>query len=86
METKKINILENWPSLSPDPNLIEHLWSELERCIRKRPKLAKNEKELERALYEKWNQIPNNTLINLIKSMPRRVEACIKNNGWPTKY
>ncbi|PKB93431.1 hypothetical protein RhiirA5_441299 [Rhizophagus irregularis] len=20
------------------------------------------------------------------RSMPRRIEACIKNNGWPTKY
>ena len=86
METKKIKILENWPSQSPDLNPIEHLWSELERRIRNRPKPAKNMKELERALHEEWNKITKNTLTNLIKSMPRRVEACIKNNGWPTKY
>lgn len=52
-----------------------------EKGIRKRPKPAKNVKELERALHEEWNQIPNNTLLNLIESMPRRIEACIKNNG-----
>ena len=86
IETKKVKILENWPSQSPDLNPIEHLWSELERRIRKRPNPAKNVRELECALHEEWNQIPNNTLINLIESMPRRVEACIKNNGWPTKY
>ncbi|CAB4399837.1 unnamed protein product [Rhizophagus irregularis] len=82
IETKKIKILENWPSQSPDLNPIEHLWSELERRIRKRPNPAKNSKEFERAL----NQIPNNILISLIESMPHRIEACIKNNGWPTNY
>ena len=86
IKTKKVKILENWPSQSPDLNPIEHLWSELERRIRKRPNPAKNLRELECALHEEWSQIPNNTLINLIESMPRRVEACIKNNRWPTKY
>ena len=81
MEIKKIKILANWPSQSPDLNPIEHLWLELKRHIRKYPKPAKNEKELECTLHEEWNQIPNNTLINLIESMPHKVEVCIKNNG-----
>jgi hypothetical protein len=33
--------------------------------------------------YELEERIPSETFINLIESMP---EACIKNNGWPTKY
>ncbi|GBC41177.2 IS630 family transposase [Rhizophagus irregularis DAOM 181602=DAOM 197198] len=86
IETKKIKILENWPSQSPDLNPIKHLWSELERRIRKRPNPEKNLKEFERALHEEWNQIPNNILISLIESMPHRIEVCIKNNGWPTNY
>ena len=85
-ETKKIKILENWPSQSPDLNPIEHLWSELERRIRNRPKPATNIKELEHALHEEWNKIPKDTLMNLINSMPRKIEVYIKNNGWPTKY
>jgi len=46
----------------------------------------KNFHELEEALQEEWERIPSETHINLIESMPRRIEACIKNNGWPTKY
>ena len=82
---EKIKILENWPSQLLDLNPIEHLWSELERHIKKCPKPAKNEKELERALHEEWNQIPRNIYMNLIESMPRRMETVIPNNGWPTK-
>ena len=42
--------------------------------------------ELESALQEEWSKITNDVLIKLIESMPRRVEAVIENNGWPTRY
>jgi hypothetical protein len=78
-----IRTLPNWLSQSPDLNPIEHLWSELERRIRKRSIMAKNIRELETALQEEWSQITDDVLMNLIKSMPR---ACIASKGWPTKY
>lgn len=31
-------------------------------------------------------KLTNDVLIKLIESMPRRVEAVIENNGWPTRY
>ena len=83
---KKIKILPDWPSQSPDLNPIEHLWHELERRLRKRSAHPKNFRELEEALQDEWERIPPETYINLIESMPHRIEACIKNNGWPTKY
>jgi len=58
----------------------------LERRIRKRPKNMTSINELESALQEEWSKITNDVLIKLIESMPRRVEAVIENNGWPTRY
>jgi hypothetical protein len=48
--------------------------------------LPENVRKLETALQEEWSQINNDGLMNLIKSMLRRVEACIARKGWPVKY
>ena len=86
MVKKKINILADWPSQSPDLNPIEHLWGELERRLKKHAVHPKNKSELEVAVKEEWLKIPYKTLEKLIESMPRRIEACISNDGWPTRY
>ena len=49
-------------------------------------RIPKNLYELKKALQEEWKKIPSETYINLIESMPRRIEACIESQGWPTKY
>jgi len=82
----KIKVLKDWPSQSPDLNPIEHLWSELERRIRSRPQTITKVAELETALQEEWGKISRSQVMALIESMPRRIEAVIANNGWPTKY
>ena len=38
------------------------------------------------ALLEIWNAIPESLLESLYTSMPRRVAAVIKAQGWYTKY
>ena len=83
IKEKKIKILPDWPYQSPDLNPIEH---ELERRLKNRKKHPKNATELEIALKEEWSLIPYKTYSKLIESMPRRLEACISNNGWPTQY
>ncbi|MCJ8745688.1 hypothetical protein PDJAM_G00133110 [Pangasius djambal] len=67
----------DWPAQSPDFNPIEHLWDELVRRLRARPSHPTSVPDLTNVLLEEWSKIPINTLLNLVESLPRRVEAVI---------
>ncbi|RCN35444.1 hypothetical protein ANCCAN_18693 [Ancylostoma caninum] len=73
----------DWPSQSPDLNIIEQLWHELERRLAGRK--AKNVAEKFAQLEEEWKKIPQTTIDTLIDSMPRRCQAVIEAKGFPTK-
>ena len=75
-----------WSPQSPDLNLIEHLWDELERRVRKRENLPKNLDELFAVLAEEWYSLEGETLANLVDSMPRRIQDVIDARGNPTPY
>jgi transposase len=75
-----------WPAQSPDLNPIENIWDELERRIRKRIPLPKNETELFNLLQEEWSNIDESVYKNLVESMERRVQAVVKAKGHPTRY
>jgi len=66
---------------SPDINLIEHPWDEFERRLRARPSCPTSVSDLTNALLEKWSKISINTILNLVESLPRRVEAVIAAMG-----
>ena len=76
----------DWPGQSPDLNPIEHLWDELERRLRARPSRPTSVCDLTNALLEEWSKILIKTLLNLVESLPRRVEAVIAAKGGPTSY
>lgn len=75
-----------WPAISPDMNPIEHLWDQLGRRIRSRNPVPDNLEELSAALIEEWNNIPQDDVSNLIRSMPRRLETLIRTRGGNTRY
>jgi len=85
LERCSIHCLE-WPACSPDLNPIEHLWDELSRKIKSRPILPETLQELKVALVEEYENIPADYIQNLIKSMPRRMQAVINARGGNTPY
>lgn len=84
-EQKRIPLLK-WPARSPDMNPIEEIWDLL---ARKLTKIKINSvKELKAALASAWQELSKNKglLKDLIRSMPRRVQALRKAKGGITKY
>lgn len=75
-----------WPARSPDLNPIEHVWDKLGKQIKKRIPVPANLRDLKNALQEEWTAIPQDFIANLIRSMPRRLEAVRRARGGHTKY
>ena len=80
LEDEGIDTIE-WPSRSPDLNPIEHLWDIMFRSIRRRQVAPQTLQELTDALRQIWEDIPQDTIRRLIRSMPRRCQACIQARG-----
>lgn len=83
LQSNGVSVLK-WPAQSPDLNPIENLWEIVDRKIRSRN--YTNKADLIAAVNSEWQKIPMETISSLIGSMPRRCEAVLKNNGYPTKY
>ena len=85
LEVRGIKVLP-WPAVSPDMNLIEHVWEYIDYRLRKRPHAARNEAELWEWLQEEWYSIPDDFILTLYKSMVKRVADLKEAEGWNTGY
>ena len=75
-----------WPPNSPDLNLIENVWSYIERELDQYPEAAKDLDELWRRVEAIWREIPPEYLHKLYESIPDRLMMVIRNKGRNTKY
>ena len=76
----------DWPYLSPDMSPIEHAWDELAKLISTRRQPPRNINELTNALISEWDNISQQVMANLVRSMRQRCTACIAANGSYTRY
>lgn len=83
-ERHSIQYIDNWPAQSPDLNPIENLWDYIDRKIR--DKQYSDKKQLWNAVKNAWREIPLETLRLYVDSMPRRLEAVLKNRSTVTRY
>ena len=84
-ETNKIKVLK-WPGNSPDMNPIESMWNQLKDEIHNVPITTKV--QLIERLIQVWFHSPKIRKMcqDLIKGMPKRVEALKNAKGGQTKY
>ncbi|GFS62293.1 transposable element Tcb2 transposase [Trichonephila clavipes] len=75
-----------WPACSPDMNPIEHVWNALLKRVAGRQPPPQTLQELERALLEKWDRLPQLMINSLIDSMPQRCSTLLAVRGNHTPY
>ena len=81
----KIKVLD-WPSQSPDVNLIKHLWDHLKRKLARYGKEPKGVHEIWKHVEKEWNEIPVDVCSTLIGSMQKHVKAMKRAKGGYTYY
>jgi len=67
-----------WPAQSPDLNPIEHLWQQLKAKLQQYDTPPTGVHELWERVAKEWTEIPPETCQKLIESMPRRIQAVLK--------
>ncbi|GFW14814.1 transposable element Tcb2 transposase [Trichonephila clavipes] len=75
-----------WPACYPDMNPIEHVWDTLRRQIADREPPPQTLQELERALLEEWDRIPQLVINSLIDSMPQMCSTLLAVRRNHTSY
>ncbi|GFW70039.1 uncharacterized protein TNCV_1404921 [Trichonephila clavipes] len=66
-----------WPARSPDLSPIEHVCDALGRQLQP----SRDTGELTAQMQRLWQDLPQGVISDLIKSMPRRISACIAARG-----
>ncbi|GFX26877.1 transposable element Tcb2 transposase [Trichonephila clavipes] len=70
-----------WPACSQDMNPIEHVWDALGKRVAGRQPSPHTFQELESALLEEWDRIPQLVINSLIDSMPQRYSTLLAVRG-----
>ncbi|MBW0483601.1 hypothetical protein O181_023316 [Austropuccinia psidii MF-1] len=74
-----------WPSHSPDLNPIKNMWKIMKSAISKLYQLQ-TINELWVTIQSAWDDVPHDTLDDLLLSMQQRMEMVIAQSGGPKSY
>ncbi|GFY20970.1 transposable element Tcb1 transposase [Trichonephila clavipes] len=76
----------DWPAYSRVLNPIGHVWDMLGQRIAARQPPPTCLLELRRALLDEWCNIPQDQILKIILSLPRRCKSYIASSGRHTPY
>jgi transposase len=79
-----ISILSNWPPNSPDLNLIENVWAEVQRQVNE--VRCYGLEDFKVVVTSTFKNLKKETINNLFSSMKKRIDSCIELPGDETKY
>jgi DDE superfamily endonuclease len=82
-EKHDIKVMD-WPSQSPDLNVIEHVWAHVKRKYSSSP--ASSKKEVLDKILKIWEEIPSKFIQDLINSIYERLSEVIRSKGNATRY
>lgn len=85
LEKKNFKLI-NPPPNSPDLNPIENLWLLLKRKLHKRNIRGMSSNSLLVAATQEWARISKEVCQSLVKSMPTRIRAVLKEHGDSTTF
>ncbi len=77
-------ILMPHPSISPDMNPIEKCWRRIKQLLHRRKHQPTREAEMEAAVKEEWEAIPQEWINQLIPKYEHRVHVLVERRGWST--
>ena len=85
LKQSNINVLSKRPGNSPDLNCLENYWAKLKNIVATfHPTSRVN---LVNKIKFVWSHyITRYYCQELLHSMPRRIQACLKAKGYPTRY
>eukprot|EP00963_Diacronema_lutheri_P014466 scaffold2927_cov14802-Pavlova_lutheri.AAC.1 len=80
-----VDVMFDWPSMSPDLSPIENLWALLDmKVLHAQPTTLG---ELRRCMYQAWAELGRGTIPRrLMDSMPRRMDQVRKRKGEMIHY
>ena len=78
--------LLDWPSVSPDLNIIENMWGELVRRVYGGGRQFSTAQELKTVLIEEWENISQSYIRTLFESLNNRIFEVIRLNGKSIDY
>ena len=84
LANNNVQVLEDWPSNSPDLNPIENLWGYTEHKLKNR--VCTTNDDLWHQIQSVWENIPMSLIRTLHESMPKRLHDVKKNHGGTIKY
>lgn len=71
---------------SPDLNIIENVWRSLNRILYQGGKQYTSVSELKSAILEAWESLDQNSIINLYRSLSKKMIEVLQRKGEFTHY